>query len=205
MFVLRHRYKMTIEEEHNIIDKVLSGNTNSFARLVDEYKHMTFTVAVRILRNREDAEETAMDAFIKAYEKLNEFNKSSKFSSWLYKIAYNAAIDKKRKVQPDFLSMDSISDESTYLDKIMFENAADELGEITEKDRELYVRIALESLSEDESVIISLYYLSGTTVKEIADITGLSVSNVKVKLFRSRNKLYDELKRLLKDEISSLL
>jgi RNA polymerase sigma factor (sigma-70 family) len=205
VFVFRHRYKMTIEEEHNIIDKVLSGNTNSYARLVDEYKHMAFTVAVRILRNREDAEETAMDAFIKAYEKLNEFNKSSKFSSWLYKIAYNAAIDKKRKVQPDFLSMDSISDESTYLDKIMFDNAADELGEITEKDRELYVSKALDSLSEDESVIISLYYLSGTTVKEIADITGLSVSNVKVKLFRSRNKLYDELKKILKDEVSSLL
>jgi RNA polymerase sigma-70 factor (ECF subfamily) len=146
-----------------------------------------------------------MDAFIKAYEKLNEFNKSSKFSSWLYKIAYNAAIDKKRKVQPDFLSMDAISDDSAYLDKIMFENAADELGEITGKDRELYVRKALDNLSEEESVIITLYYLSGTTVKEIADITGLSVSNVKVKLFRSRNKLYDELKRMLKDEVSSLL
>jgi len=196
---------MTIEEEHKIIDKVLSGNTNSYARLVDEYKHMAFTVAVRILRNREDAEETAMDAFIKAYEKLNEFNKTSKFSSWLYKITYNAAIDKKRKVQPNFLSIDSINEDSVYLDKIMFENATDELGQIIEKDRQHYVRKALDSLSEEESVIISLYYLSGTTVKEIADITGLTVSNVKVKLFRSRNKLYDGLKRLLKDEVSFLV
>jgi len=196
---------MTIEDEHIIIEKVLAGNTYSYAILVDAYKNMAFTIAIRILKNREDAEEIAMDSFIKAYEKLSEFNMSSKFSSWLYKIAYNAAIDRKRKVQPDFLSMDSINDDSDYLDRIMFENAADEFGDITEKERVIFIKKALDSLAEDDSIIISLYYLSGNTVKEISEITALSVSNVKVKLFRSRNKLYNELKRLLKGEVRSLM
>ncbi len=125
---------MTTEEEHIIIDKVLAGNSNSYAILVNEYKNMTFTVAIRILRNREDAEEIAMDAFIKAYEKLSDFNKGSKFSSWLYRITYNAAIDRKRKAEPDIFSMDAIDDTSAYFDKIMFENAIDEFSRISSKE-----------------------------------------------------------------------
>mgnify|MGYP006286033215 CR=1 FL=1 len=196
---------MTTEEEHKIINKVLSGRTESYAMLVDEYKDMAFTVAVRILRNKQDAEEIAMDAFVKAYENLKNFNMSSRFSSWLYRITYNAAIDLKRKTKPDFMSMDEIDQNSNYLDKIIFENTDDNLNDLEEKDRIKYVRKALNALPEDESVIMTLYYLSGNTVKEISEITGLSSSNVKVKLFRSRNKLYKELKRLLKDEIGNLL
>lgn len=196
---------MTAEEEHKIISKVLSGSTESYAMLVNEYKDMAFTVAVRILRNKQDAEEIAMDAFVKAYENLKNFNMSSRFSSWLYRITYNAAIDFVRKTKPDFMSMDAIDQDSNFLDKILYENTAETLNDLEEKDRTKYIRMAINALPEDEAVIITLYYLSGNTVMEISEITGLSSSNVKVKLYRSRNKLYKELKRLLKNEVGNLL
>ena len=103
------------------------------------------------------------------------------------------------------MSLSSVEEKPNYLDKILFDNAVDELSTVNQKDRKRYITKALNNIPEDESVIVTLYYLSGNTVKEIAEITNLTVSNVKVKLFRARNKLYNELRKLLKGEVRSLL
>ena len=79
------------------IDKVLQGDTNAFAYLINKYKDMAYTIAIKIVKSHEDAEEVAQDSFLKAYEKLDSFKGNSKFSTWLYTIVYRNSITKIRK------------------------------------------------------------------------------------------------------------
>ena len=97
---------MRFESDSYYIEKVLNNDVAAFSKLIDKHKEMVFTVAVRILRNREDAEEIAQDTFIKAYKSLKTFKRESKFSTWLYRIAYNAAISKTRKKRLQTVDLD---------------------------------------------------------------------------------------------------
>ncbi|WP_349664185.1 RNA polymerase sigma factor [Cellulophaga lytica] len=86
--------QMTNANDQYYIAKVLNGDPQAYTFLVNKYKDMVFTLAVRMLRNNEEAEEVAQDAFVKAYAKLNKFKGDSKFSTWLYKVVYNTSLDK---------------------------------------------------------------------------------------------------------------
>ena len=83
---------MNYQEDSFYISKVLKGNLPSFAILVEKHKAMAFTLALRITKNHEDAEEIAQDSFLKAYNSLSSFKQESRFSTWLYKIIYNTAL-----------------------------------------------------------------------------------------------------------------
>ena len=88
---------MTINNDQHYINKVLGGDTNSFAFLVEKYKDMVFTLALKINKSREEAEEVSQDTFIKAFKSLKNFKGDSKFSTWVYKIAYNNCMDRIKK------------------------------------------------------------------------------------------------------------
>ena len=80
-----------------LIDKTLNGDTRAFGELVERYQAFVFTIALRIVKVREEAEEVAQDAFIKAFQSITSYRGESKFSSWLYSIAYRKALDAIRK------------------------------------------------------------------------------------------------------------
>ena len=88
---------MTEREEHDLISRVLSGDEHAYRGLVDHYKRYAFTIALKILDNRAEAEEAAQDAFIKAFQHLRSFQRQSRFSTWLYRIVFNTAISYQRK------------------------------------------------------------------------------------------------------------
>ena len=88
---------IALQEENTLIDQVLAGKQEPYALLVDHYKSYAFTIALKILNNRSDAEEVAQDAFIKAFHYLKNFNRQARFSTWLYRIVFNTAISHKRK------------------------------------------------------------------------------------------------------------
>jgi len=178
------------------VQRVLAGNTAAFAVLVEKHSDMAFTIANRIVRSREDAEEIAQDAFVKAYQSLRSFKGDSKFSTWLYRIVYNAAISHTRRKKQDFSQLDERVMSDTTEDEI-FENLDTLDGELQSK----LVYDAINNLPSDESAIVTLFYLKDNTIEDISQITGLSVSNVKVKLFRIRKKLYDELQMKMKMEL----
>ena len=103
---------MSSTKDQFYIDKVLQGNTSSYNYLVNNYKDMVYTIAIKIVRNREDAEEVAQDSFIKAFQKLNSFKGESKFSTWLYTIVYRTAISKIRKNNIETTDIDEFVMES---------------------------------------------------------------------------------------------
>ena len=183
---------MEFRSDAYYIEQVLKGEQNAFARLVDKHKHMVFTVALRIVRNPEDAEEIAQDAFVKAYQSLDTFKQESKFSTWLYKIAYNAAISKTRKKKLETAPIEVNVVENYTLDEI-FEN----LERLETDEQKQIIDLLFETLKPDESTLITLYYYEHTQTEEIAEITGLSQSNVKVKLHRIRQKMHNEMQRIL--------
>lgn len=184
------------------IERILNGDQSSYALLVERYKNMVFTIAIRMLKNHELAEEVSQDAFLKAYKSLKQFQKKSKFSTWLYRIVYNQCISELRKQKQNIISID---DESSSTSVLNIEDTLSKTEGLENEDRKYYIEKALSYLPEDDRMIITLFYQNEMTTEEIANIVNLSVSNVKVKLYRSRNKLYEALNSLLQNEISTLL
>jgi len=171
---------MTLTDTH-LINRILEGDTAGFAILVDRYKDLAFTIACRITGNREDAEEIVQDAFIKAFRDLTSFRKQSRFSTWLYRIVYNAAISRKRIKGFEMQRLDD-HPQTEYLPDAEPDQEADR-REVLEK--------AMLKLPEEDRVVLTLYYIEELPVEEIHQITGLSKANVKIRLFRARKKLQE--------------
>ncbi len=190
---------MSYYSDESYIERVLSGDKSSYALLVERHKNMVFTIARRMMENREEAEEVAQDAFLKAYKSLKKFKQESKFSTWLYKIVYNQCITELRKKKK---TVNSLDDEETNID---IEDTYNKIDQLEETDRKRYLDKAIDSLDDDDSMIVTLFYQDEMSTEEIAEIMDMSVSNIKIKLYRSRKKLYEALHRLLKNEIGTLL
>ena len=104
---LRQKFPMKYHDDNYYIDRVLGGDVSAYAQLVAKHKNLVFSIALKILNNREDAEEIAQDCFVKVFHALKTFEKKSKFSTWLYRIVYNASISKTRKKRVDLVPMDN--------------------------------------------------------------------------------------------------
>ena len=157
-------------------------------------------MALKLLKRPEDAEELAQDTFIKAFQKIDTYEGKSKFSTWLYSITYNACISELRKRRIQFSSLDDqrISDQDEM-------KMNDYYRETKKEDQEKYLNLALSKLPEDDQVLVTLYYYESQSMDEISEITGLTVSNIKVKIHRARKKMYSLLHEMLNEEIYSLL
>lgn len=183
-------------DDHTCIDKVRKGEDSAFAILVDRYKDMVYTIVHKIVRSHEESEEIAQDVFLKAYHSLNSFKGKSRFSTWLYRIAYNAAITQTRKKKIEMGALDEQVMENYTQDAIN-----EDIYTLDTQQQKQFIDHALSKLPEKEYLIITFYYKEECAISEIAEITGLSESNVKVRLHRIRRKLYDELDVLMKEKL----
>ena len=182
--------------DQDIIQAVLNGETQQFSQLVNRYKDMIYTLSMRMLQNREEAEEAAQDAFIKAYGNLNKFKGQSKFSTWIYRVAYNCCLDriKKNKRQRSTVSIDEFSHSNIKsLDNI--------LEKIGTSERNIAIKECLNQLDHDDAYLLTMYYYEELSLKEIGKTMGLTTNNVKVKLFRSRKRLASLLTEQIEPEI----
>lgn len=166
------------------IDKVLEGNVNAYSVIVDRHKDRVYNLAFRICCNHEEAEEISQDSFLKAYRALGSFKRKSSFSTWLYRIVYNTAISQVRAKRREVLSLEDFP-----------ADAADFIGTGTteEEDENEYRRslldFAFQKISDEERSLITLHYYEDMSTEELSEITGISKSNIKVKLFRARQKM----------------
>lgn len=179
-----------------IINQILVGDTNAFTTLVNRYKDLVFTLALRMLKNREEAEEVSQDTFIKVYNSLDKFKGDSKFSTWIYKVAYNSCLDQIKKNKKHQNNVE-INEFTQHQIKTM-DNAFDTL---VEEERNQLIQDCLNLLPSEDSFLLTLYYFEEQSLDEIANVVGLTANNVKVKLFRSRKKLATILKEQLEPEI----
>jgi RNA polymerase sigma factor (sigma-70 family) len=179
---------------------VLEGNASKFSYFVDKYKDMAFSIAVRIVDNREDAEEIVQDAFLKAFKSLDKFRKDSKFSTWLYRIVVNTSLSRRRskKPEPSSIDVDNVAD-------VVIENVESAYRGLDLTEQKQFIHHAMEELNTEDRLLLTLYYLNENSIDEVTEITGIVQDNVKMKLHRARNKMYSILHKNLKSEIQSIV
>lgn len=185
------------ETDNSIIQRILSGDKSGYRELANRHKDYAFTVAYKIVGTREDAEEVAQDAFIQAFHALPSFNQEAKFTTWFYRIVFNAALMLKRKknIVADDITLSEAAQEAT----------ADTSNELKTNEQKKYIQQALNQLSPDDVTMITLFYLKEQSLEEIAQIVGISAETVKVKLCRARKRLGEEMKRILGNEVRTLI
>lgn len=172
---------MFMDSDNQLIQKIKAGESRAFQTLVYRYQDHMFSVCLTILKNRPEAQEAAQDTFIKVFKSINSYKEDSKLSSWLYKIAYRTSLDyiRKRKHTQD-------------VDDVAFSLTSDDSD--AQQDMETHESSSallklVNELPADEAGLIRMFYLEELSIRELEQISGLTQSNIKVKLFRARNKL----------------
>jgi RNA polymerase sigma-70 factor (ECF subfamily) len=183
-----------------IISKVLNGDRQVFALLVERYQNYVFTIVLRYIKSREDAEEVSQDIFVKAFRSLADFKGTAKFSTWLYTITTTTCITFLRKRKIEIHSLDN---------KKMFAVADNiDSGEnaniIEKKSKQQMVNQAINLLNGDDAEVISLFYKSEQSLEEIAQIFGIEVNAVKVRLHRARGRLKEKMQKHFSAEVRDL-
>ncbi len=185
---------ITLEEENRLIDRILAGEERCYAELVDEYKSYAYTIALKVVANKADAEEVAQDAFIKAFHYLKNFNRQARFSTWLYRIAFNTAISRKRKTR---VSMESLEHQ-----QVANPDSAD--VHMERDDKQVFLTRALGRLNDADQLAIQLFYMKEFSLEEVADMMGQNANTIKVRIHRARQRLAEELRSMLKSEALTL-
>ena len=170
-------------QERNIIRRVLNGDTQSYRLLMDWYSPRVFAMVVRIVKCQEDAEEITQDVFMKAYSGLSRFDGRSSFSTWLYRIAYNESVSHTRKSR----SPETVIDEATL--RTVSDSMVNTWFDSDDPRMEA-LPAAIDCLSVEERALLTFHYFDGMPLKEAAALMGIGESTAKVRLMRTRKKLY---------------
>lgn len=176
---------MENQDEIIYIKRILDGETNLYSYFINRYSSSIYSMIFPIVRIKEDAEELTQDTFLKAFRKLDTFKGECSFSTWLFRIGYNTAISATRKRKFLFPVIDdsvleSVSDNDM---ETVFDQDQDEV--LLQK-----LELAIDKLNVEERTIITLFYMENKSIAELKIILNLSPENIKVKLFRTRKKLY---------------
>jgi RNA polymerase sigma factor (sigma-70 family) len=183
-----------------IIARVLKGDQQVFAQLVKRYKSYVFTLVLRLIQSREDAEEVSQDIFVKAYRSLADFRGDSKFSTWLYTIVRTSCITFLRKKK---LSIASMDDERTFL-QVETQESSFKANTVEQKSRHAMVNEAILMLSPDDAQVITLFYKAEQSLEEMGKILGMEANTVKVKLHRARLRLKDKMEQFFSHEVREI-
>lgn len=183
-----------------LVEQSRKGNVDAFEELIKDYKKSAYNIALRVLRNVEDAEDASQEALIKVYKNIQNFNMQSTFKVWLYRIVVNTCLDFKRKKSINAVSIDEnidlggnnevhreIADDSGNPDALVEKNFNNKL-----------VNDAVNKLDDDYKTIIVLRDIQGFSYSEIAEILSCNLGTVKSRLNRARKSLKEILENELK-------
>ena len=183
-----------------LIQLVLQGNTAVYAELVERYRNFVFTIVLRYISNREDAEEVTQDIFVKAFRSLADFKGASKFSTWLYTITTTSCLTFLRKKK---LEVHSLDNEKVYAAADRIDSGAS-ANQVEQKSRMTMVNEAIKMLSPEDAQVITLFYKGEQTLEEIAKILGKEQNAVKVQLHRARTRLKEKMQKHFFAEVNDL-
>ena len=184
-----------------IIERTLAGDTRIFSELVKRYQNFVFTITLRYTTNREDAEEIAQDAFVKAYKNLVNFRGESKFSTWLFTITTTSCLSFLRKKKLDIRSLDN----EKVMAVVENQDSGFSANQLETKSRQTMVNEAIQLLSGDDANILTLFYKGEQSLEEISEVMGIEANAVKVRLHRARARLKEKMQTHFRQELRDML
>jgi RNA polymerase sigma factor (sigma-70 family) len=176
------------DADQDIIEQVRAGNTRRYALLVDRHKDKAFTLAVRLVGERMEAEELVQDAFLRAFRSLDRFRGDAAFGTWFYRILYNLCMTRvtRRRGKPERLDVD---DERSLDNIFAVEAGPSVLDQLEEDETRRILAEEIGRLPEKFKAVITLFYLQDMSYEEIADVLETPLGTVKTNLFRARSLL----------------
>ena len=185
-----------MSEETQLIDRAVKGDRSAFTALVELNQERLFASMIQVTGSPDEAEEVVQEAFIRAFMKLDTFQRNSQFFTWLYRIAFNSALTRKRRKRAR-ISLDHWR-ENNGLEVADPSDAVDE--PMLRQERVDLVRAAIEILSEDHRAILVLREMQERSYEDIAEILDISIGTVRSRLSRARNQLKATLEAMESEE-----
>ena len=179
------------------------NNTNQdhdYSTLINKYKDLAYSIALKITKNDLDSEEIVQDSFLKAFNGLKNFKNESQFSTWFYRIVYNTSISSIRRKKYQSVEIDNkmiAQYENTQLENVLMK--------LDDQDRKHLISEAMSKLSEIDYTVLSLFYYEELSLKNISKIVNKDQNYLKVLIQRARIKLYQSLSSASKLELKGLL
>jgi RNA polymerase sigma-70 factor (ECF subfamily) len=187
-----------VNDDAQLIDDTLTGNRAAFGELVRRYEGRLFNSLVHMVGSREEAEDVSQEAFVQAFLKLDSFRGRSAFYTWLYRIAFNLSVSRKRRKRAE-VSMDQHRDRTGEEPEDSGEGPSDQ---VLRDEQVRQVRGAIADLNDEHRAIVVLREMEGCDYDTIAEILDVPVGTVRSRLHRARLQLRDQLKELLQENVT---
>jgi RNA polymerase sigma-70 factor (ECF subfamily) len=194
-------YKAKSDSE--LVRDAQGGDNRAFDELVVRYKEKVYRLSYKILRHEEDASETLQDAFLSAYRGLKNFKAESTFSTWLYRVATNAALMKYRKRREHHVSLEQSQSRIPDAEPMAIPDwSAQPLNELLDSETREVMEEGVAALPEELRTVFLLRDVEGLSNAEVAEVLELSIAAVKSRLHRARIALRDRLNRYFADKLT---
>lgn len=183
------------QKEKRLIKKVKKGDHQAFAELVDRYKNSVYTICLRMVGSREEAEDLSQEAFIRAYNHISQFDSDRNFSTWIFRIATNLSIDSLRRKKPSVsLDAEIPGTEGLALNTILPGGETPPDEQIVRDETEKWIQHEIGELPEKYRSAVILKYIEDLSLKEISEIMNIPVGTVKTRVHRGRELLRKNMK-----------
>ena len=192
-----HNDGAVVNDDAQLIDETLAGRSVAFGQLVSRYQDRLYNTVVHVVGCHEEARDVVQDAFVQAFVKLETFQRSSAFYTWLYRIALNVAISRQRRRRPT--SSVEHNRETTGAEPIARDSAP--ADRIEQQERVRQVQQALAAVCEEHRAVLVLREIEGRAYEEIAEILDLPIGTVRSRLHRARAELREQLKEVLQEDL----
>ena len=185
--------------DEELVAAVLGGDQERFGDLIDRYQGRLVNYLFRLLRNTDDAHDLAQEVLVKVYQVLDRYDPQYKFSTWLFRVAQNAAIDQIRRRRLKVVSLRQEDDEGENRDWDLPSPERGPYGELRNRERGVAIQDAIDSLPWEYRELILLRHFGELPYEEIAKLKQMPLGTVKNKLFRGRQMLKEKLQDFLSD------
>ncbi len=188
-----------------LVERVRAGDVSAYDALVRKYERQVFRISQHITQNREDAEDVTQDAFLKAYEKLEQFQGNSKFYTWLVRIAVNESLMRLRRRRTGrMVSIDEdIATEEGSVPRDLADWAPDPEQNYSREELAGILERAWKGLPKGFRIVFELRDVQGLSTEDTAEALGLSIPAVKSRLLRARLQLRERLSRSFRRNLAS--
>jgi RNA polymerase sigma-70 factor, ECF subfamily len=185
--------------DEELVAAVLAGNRERFGDLIERYQARLVNYLFRLVRSADDAHDLAQEVFVKVYQVLDRYDPQYRFSTWLFRVAQNAAIDQIRRRRLRLVSLSQEDPEGEERDWDLPAAERGPYGELRNRERGDAIQEAIDALPWEYRELILLRHMGELPYEEIAKVKRMPLGTVKNKLFRGRQMLKEKLREYLSD------